>query len=169
MIYLAAPLHDVGKIGIRDELLGKPTRLSVEEFAVMKQHVQIGTQILANGCSELLKIACSIAGGHHEKWDGSGYPYGLAGTDIPLEARIVAVADVFEALCSERPYKRAWSVDAARAEILACSGTHFDPDCVSAFVSQWPRIQAMLSETVAPIEQMPSPLMDGTVLAAEGA
>ncbi len=169
MIYLAAPLHDVGKIGIPDELLGKPARLSAEEFAIMKQHVEIGTQILANGCSELLKIACSIAGGHHEKWDGSGYPAGLAGHQIPLEARIVAVADVFEALCSERPYKRAWSIEAAYAEILSCSGTHFDPDCVAAFVSQWPRIQAMMCLKAPPTEHQPSPQADVRVLIAEGA
>lgn len=149
MIYLAAPLHDIGKIGIPDELLGKPAKLAADEFARMKQHVEIGTKILANGRSELIKIACAIAGGHHEKWDGSGYPRGLARDDIPLEARIVAVADVFEALCSERPYKRAWSVDAAHAEVCASSGSHFDPDCVAAFVRQWPQILALMSDYTA--------------------
>lgn len=149
MIYLAAPLHDIGKIGIPDELLGKPAKLAADEFERMKQHVEIGTRILANGRSELIKVACAIAGGHHERWDGSGYPRGLSGNDIPLEARIVAVADVFEALCSERPYKRAWSTDAACAEVRASSGSHFDPDCVAAFIRQWPQILALMNDSAA--------------------
>lgn len=140
IIYLAAPLHDVGKIGISDVLLGKPGKLSPEEYRQMKQHVEFGVQILGDSSSDLLKVACAIAGGHHEKWDGTGYPQGLSGESIAHEARIVAIADVFEALCSERPYKKAWSLDAAYDEILALSGSHFDPECVAAFARQWPQI-----------------------------
>ncbi|MCL6707597.1 response regulator [Pseudomonas sp. R2.Fl] len=144
MLYLAAPLHDIGKIGIADAILTKPGALTPEELAEMRRHVEIGVSILEDGTSELVKVACLIAGGHHEKWDGSGYPKGIAGGDIPVEARIVAVADVFEALCSERPYKRAWSQEEAFAEIRAGRGKHFDPACVDAFVRRWPDIQRIM-------------------------
>ncbi len=144
MIYLAAPLHDVGKIGIADNILTKPGRLTPEEIAQMRRHVAIGQRILDNGSSELVQVAAAIAGGHHEKWDGSGYPLGLVGAEIPIEARIVAVADVFEALCSERPYKKAWPIGEAHAEILAGAGDHFDPMCVAAFQRRWPQIEAIM-------------------------
>ncbi|SON53974.1 Cyclic di-GMP phosphodiesterase response regulator RpfG [Hartmannibacter diazotrophicus] len=144
MIYLATPLHDVGKIGISDKVLCKPGRLTPEEMAHMRQHVEIGVRLLEDGTSELLRIAAAIAGGHHERWDGTGYPAGLKGQDIPLVARIVAVADVFDALCSERPYKAAWSLPKAYAEIIACSGTQFDPDCVAVFRQRWPEIVAIM-------------------------
>ncbi|PWE53028.1 two-component system response regulator [Metarhizobium album] len=158
MIYLAAPLHDVGKIGISDALLGKPGRLSAEEYAQMQQHVEFGVQILGDASTELLKVACAIAGGHHEKWDGSGYPNGLVGDSIPQEARVVAIADVFEALCSERPYKKAWSLEAAYNEIVACSGTHFDPECVAAFSRQWRQICRLMGSepAAAPASTPPS-------------
>ena len=145
MVYLAAPLHDVGKIGISDALLGKPGKLSPGEYLQMQQHVTFGVQILGDASTELLKVACAIAGGHHEKWDGSGYPSGLSGTSIPLEARIVAIADVFEALCSERPYKKAWPPETAYDEILASSGSHFDPECVAAFSRQWRQIRQLMT------------------------
>ncbi len=136
-IYLAAPLHDVGKIGIPDAILSKPGRLTPEEYALMQRHVEIGVKILENADNEPLRTAEIIARGHHERWDGSGYPAGLAGVAIPLEARIAAVADVFEALCAERPYKPAWPLEEARDEILAGAGTLFDPSCVAAFLRCW--------------------------------
>jgi putative two-component system response regulator len=129
----AAPLHDVGKIGVSDTILLKPGRLTPEEFAAMKKHTSIGAAILAGSRSACLQMAEVIAHTHHERWDGTGY-HGLAGEDIPLHGRIVAVADVFDALTSERPYKHAWSVPDARAEIEAQSGRQFDPAVVAAFV-----------------------------------
>ncbi|UJW85025.1 HD domain-containing phosphohydrolase [Devosia sp. SL43] len=144
IIYLAAPLHDIGKIAIADAILGKPGKLTLEEVAIMREHVTIGARILESGTSELIKTAELIAQSHHERWDGAGYPDRLSGTDIPVEARVVAIADVFDALCSERPYKKAWPIEKAYAEILACSGTHFDPACVSAFSTKWAEIEAIM-------------------------
>ncbi|MDC9823096.1 response regulator [Devosia sp. ZB163] len=144
LIYLAAPLHDIGKIGIPDAVLGKPGKLTAEELTVMRQHVTIGARILEKGSSELVRTAELIAQSHHERWDGTGYPGRIAGTDIPIEARIVAIADVFDALCSERPYKKAWPVEAAYREVASLSGTHFDPACVAAFERMWPEIEAQL-------------------------
>lgn len=156
-IYLAAPLHDVGKIGIPDAILTKPGRLSPEEFSVMKRHVEIGVKILENGNSSLVQVAEIIAGGHHERWDGTGYPHGLSGTEIPIEARIAAVADVFDALCSERPYKRAWTLTEARNEIIAQSGRHFDPACVDAFIKCWPEIVDCMISTPSDLPQKTAP------------
>ena len=136
----AAPMHDIGKIGIPDAILTKPGRLTQEEWAVMRQHTVIGASILGEHASGLLKLAASIALNHHEKWDGSGYPNGLAGENIPLEARIVAVADVFDALTSERPYKPAWPVEDALEMLRNESGKHFDPQVVEAFVDSLPQI-----------------------------
>ena len=143
-IYRAAPLHDVGKIGVPDAILKKPGRLSPDEIAQMRRHVILGGEILEGGSSEILRVAACIALTHHERWDGGGYPHGLAGADIPIEGRITAIADVFEALCTERPYKHAWPVAEARDEILAQSGRHFDPDCVAAFARGWSRIEALM-------------------------
>lgn len=140
MIYLAAPLHDLGKIGIRDAVLGKPGRLTPEEMAEVREHVDHGVRLLGHSTSELIRVARAIIAGHHEKWDGSGYPAGLAGEAIPIEGRVVAVADVFDALCSVRPYKKAWQPEAAYAEIVRGSGRHFDPACVSVFCHHWPAI-----------------------------
>jgi len=150
-IYLAAPLHDVGKIAIADAILGKPGKLTPEEFATMREHVTIGARILENGSSDLIRTAELIAQSHHERWDGKGYPDRLSGTDIPIEARIVAIADVFDALCSERPYKSAWPIEKAYAEILSSSGSHFDPACVAAFAVKWPEILA----TMQPDDALP--------------
>jgi putative two-component system response regulator len=147
MIYLAAPLHDVGKIGIRDAVLGKPGRLTPDEMTEIREHVNLGIRVLDKGSSELLRIAAGIAGGHHEKWDGSGYPGGLRGEAIPIEARIAAVADVFDALCSERPYKPAWPPEQAYAEIVKGSGGHFDPRCVEVFCQKWPEIRKVAGMT----------------------
>ncbi|MBF0159282.1 MAG: bacteriohemerythrin [Magnetococcales bacterium] len=126
----ASPMHDVGKIGIPDRLLLKPGRLSRQEFEIMKSHTLIGSHMLFGHDDEPLRTAYLIALTHHEKWDGSGYPNGLSGDSIPLEGRICAVADVFDALTSERPYKKAWSVEQAMAEIERCAGSHFDPELV---------------------------------------
>lgn len=130
----AAPLHDVGKIGISDLILLKPGKLTNEEFAVMKQHTVIGANILANGRSSLIHMAERIALTHHERWDGNGYPHGLIGDAIPIEGRILAIVDVFDALTHERPYKSAWTVGEALIEIEKQSGTQFDPDLVRAFL-----------------------------------
>ena len=143
-IYLAAPLHDIGKIAIADAILSKPGKLTPEEMANMREHVTIGARILENGSSELIRTAELIAQSHHERWDGAGYPDRLSGGDIPIEARVVAIADVFDALCSERPYKKAWPIEKAYAEIVACSGTHFDPDCVDAFCGKWDEIRIIM-------------------------
>ncbi len=137
LLFEAAPMHDIGKVGIPDAILLKPGRLNDEEFAVMKRHAEIGNRILAGSTSDLLQTAAEIAWTHHEKWDGNGYPRGLAGEVIPLAGRIVAVADVFDALTSERPYKRAWPLEQARRFLLDNSGRHFDPACVDAFLAGW--------------------------------
>jgi len=136
----AAPMHDIGKVGTPDLILLKPGRLTVEEFAIMKQHAVIGFEVLDASNSHLLKVAAEIAHAHHEKFDGSGYPRGLAGEDIPLFARIVAVADVFDALTSARPYKKAWEIEAARQLLRDSAGTHFDPVCVAAFFTEWDEV-----------------------------
>ncbi|MCP1617312.1 putative two-component system response regulator [Pseudomonas sp. SLBN-26] len=136
----AAPMHDVGKIGIPDAVLRKPGKLDADEWAVMRQHVSIGAKIIGEHPSGLLRIAQRIALTHHEKWDGSGYPNGLAGEDIPIEGRIVAIADVFDALTSERPYKQAWPVEEAVAFLREQSGQHFDPDLVELFIQQLPAV-----------------------------
>lgn len=133
----AAPMHDIGKVGIADKILLKPDRLDVEEFEVMKQHAIYGYELLQGSSSRVLQAGAEIARGHHEKFDGSGYPAGLAGNDIPVFSRIVAVADVFDALTSERPYKSAWSLQAAVDFLVDGSGTHFDPVCVQAFLNAW--------------------------------
>jgi putative two-component system response regulator len=155
-IYLAAPLHDIGKIGIPDAILQKPGKLEPDEIEKMREHVPIGVSILRNSSAELSRVATAIIGGHHEKWDGTGYPQGIAGDRIPIEARIVAVADVFDALCSERPYKQAWPVDEAYREIIACSGTHFDPACVAAFRRKWPAIRMLFDQTEPEDDRMRS-------------
>jgi PAS domain S-box-containing protein/putative nucleotidyltransferase with HDIG domain len=135
LIRLAAPLHDVGKIAIPDAILGKRGKLTVEEFDEMKTHTTIGAQMLAGSAFALLEMAEQIALTHHEKWDGSGYPAGLGGDAIPIVGRIVAVADVFDALTHSRPYKPAWSSADAIAEITRQAGRHFDPRVLDAFVS----------------------------------
>ncbi len=131
----AAPLHDIGKIGIPDAILLKPGRLTDEEFEVIKTHPRIGAEILTGSHSPLLRLAERIALTHHERWDGSGYPGGFSGEEIPIAGRIVAVADVFDALTHERPYKQAWPVEKAVAEILGQAGRQFDPGVVDAFAT----------------------------------
>jgi putative two-component system response regulator len=131
----AAPLHDVGKIGIPDRILQKQGKLDAEEWRIMKTHVEIGARIIGEHPRGVLAVAHRVALGHHEKWDGSGYPAGLAGEAIPFEARIVAIADVFDALTSVRPYKPAWSVEDALDYLRENRGRHFDPDLVDRFLT----------------------------------
>ena len=130
----AAPLHDVGKIGISDNILLKPGKLTGDEFEVIKSHTMIGARLLAGGHSHFVQMAEIIALSHHERWDGNGYPQRLQGENIPIEGRLVAIADVFDALTHERPYKKAWPVEEAQAEIESQSGRQFDPRAVAAFV-----------------------------------
>jgi putative two-component system response regulator len=136
----AAPMHDVGKIGIPDAVLQKPGPLDPQEWATMRRHPEIGAEIIGEHPSGVLRLARSVALAHHEKWDGSGYPAGLAGEHIPLEARIVAVADVFDALTSVRPYKKAWAPEDAMAHIAAQAGQHFDPELVHLFAPLLPEL-----------------------------
>jgi len=143
LIFHAAPMHDVGKIGIPDKILLKPGKLDPDEWQIMKSHTTMGGEILSGGTSELMKISQTIAMTHHEKWDGSGYPEGSKEDEIPLEGRIVAVADVFDALTSERPYKKAWSVEESVALIEEESGKHFDPQVAWAFKKILPDILAI--------------------------
>ncbi len=138
-IFLTSPLHDIGKVGIPDNILLKPGKLTPEEFEIMKQHVTIGCQTLdaaytACPSAEYLRLARDIAATHHEKFDGTGYPHGMGGTEIPLCGRIVALADVYDALTTKRVYKDAMPHDQARRIILEGRGAHFDPDVVDAFL-----------------------------------
>ena len=141
LILNSSPMHDIGKLGIPDSVLLKPGKLDAKEWETMQTHTLIGAEILSGSNSELLEQAKLIAMTHHEKWDGSGYPKGLKGDQIPLVGRIVAIADVFDALTSERPYKKAWSVTAAKEYIKDMSGKQFDPALVDIFVSILPKIQ----------------------------
>lgn len=137
LLLAAAPMHDIGKVGVPDAILLKPAGLAPSEYAVMQQHAAMGYAILSKTRSPLLDMAAQIAYTHHEKFDGTGYPRGLAGDQIPLAGRIAAVADVYDALTSRRPYKDAWEPDAAVDFLLAGRGNHFDPHCVDAFMLQW--------------------------------
>ncbi|KQW89219.1 two-component system response regulator [Massilia sp. Root418] len=136
----AAPMHDVGKIGIPDRILQKPGALDKEEWKIMQSHATIGADIIGEHPHGMLALARNIALTHHEKWDGSGYPRGLAGEDIPLEGRIVAIADVFDALTSARPYKAAWPVEEAVQYLRQQRGLHFDPELVDMFLERLPAI-----------------------------
>lgn len=143
LMLAASPMHDVGKIGISDTILLKPGVLTPAEREVMQTHAAIGAEILSGSPTELLMLAREIALGHHEKWDGSGYPQGLAGEAIPESARIVAIADVFDALTADRPYKRAWPVPDALAWMQAQSGKHFDPRLLALFMNRVPEVLAL--------------------------
>lgn len=134
LIYHASTLHDIGKIGIPDEILLTPAKLNPDEWEKMKTHTVKGAQILSGSTAEMLKLAEQISLYHHEKWDGSGYPFGLKGQEIPLVGRITAICDVFDALVSERPYKKAWQSVEAVAEIERGRGSHFDPYLVDHFL-----------------------------------
>jgi putative two-component system response regulator len=147
----AAPMHDIGKIGIPDSILLKPGKLDADEWARMQQHAVIGAELLGGHSSELMQMASRIAMTHHEKYDGSGYPQGLAGEEIPIEGRIVAIADVFDALTSERPYKKAWPVEEAFAEIEANRGRHFDPQLTDLFLGLRPQVLQIREQYAEPV------------------
>lgn len=143
LLLTAAPMHDIGKIGIPDQILLKPGRLDEQELNIMRKHAEYGAALLQNSTTLLTQTAEIVAASHHEKYDGSGYPKGLKGDDIPLYGRIVAVADVFDALTSVRPYKKAWSIAEAKQYVIDQSGTHFDPKCVAAFLADWDEVLAI--------------------------
>ncbi len=144
-ILWAAPMHDIGKIGIPDRVLQKPGKLDADEWEIMRQHTAIGAEILKDASADFIKLAADIAISHHEKWDGSGYPQGLKGSDIPLAGRIVALADVFDALTSERPYKAPFPLEKALAIIKEGQGQHFDPQIADAFLGIEDEIKAELN------------------------
>ena len=146
VLEVAAPMHDIGKIGIPDSILLKEGPLTGEEDAVMKGHPRIGYDILKGSPSKYLSMGAIIALGHHERFDGSGYPNGLHGEDIPIVARVVAIADVFDALVSERPYKHAWSIDEGLAYLESQKGKHFDPRCIEAFLSGAEKVREIQRE-----------------------
>jgi putative two-component system response regulator len=150
-IHAASPLHDIGKVGIPDHILKKPGRLTEEEFAIMRTHAVIGVETLRavdrqNPGNKFVRIGIEIAGNHHEKWDGTGYPHGLAGEDIPLAGRIIALADVYDALTSKRCYKEAIPHDESREVIIAERGKRFDPDMVDCFLAVENEFQAVRTQ-----------------------
>jgi putative two-component system response regulator len=154
LVLATTPLHDVGKIAIPDRILLKPGPLTPEEWDVMKTHAIIGGEILSGGDSSFLKMAEEIARTHHERWDGKGYPAGRKGTEIPLVGRICSVCDVFDALTSDRPYKKAWTVDDAVKEIRKMSGTYFDPEVVDTFIAILPEIRVIKKDVDALARQV---------------
>ncbi|MBF0463346.1 MAG: HD domain-containing protein, partial [Magnetococcales bacterium] len=143
LIELAAPMHDTGKIGIPDSILRKPGKLDAAEWEIMKTHARIGHDILSQSDAPVFQMAAEIALRHHEKWDGAGYPDALAGTSIPESARIVALADVFDALTMNRPYKDAWPIERVMATLQESAGGHFEARLVDIFVSILPQILAI--------------------------
>jgi putative two-component system response regulator len=161
-IYLAAPLHDVGKVAIPDRILLKPGRLDQDEMAIIRTHAAIGGRILADSHCELIQLGATIAGAHHERWDGSGYPNGLKQLQIPIAARIVMVADVFDALTTKRPYKEAMPPQTARDYLEKNKEREFDPACVDAFLSRWDEVlkicttqKVTLAPSIQPDTSMP--------------
>ncbi len=135
ILHMASPMHDIGKVGIPDAILNAPRKLTKEEFVVMKTHAQLGYDMLKHSNKPILKAAAIVAGEHHEKWDGSGYPKSLQGEEIHIYGRITAVADVFDALGSERVYKKAWELEKILELFKEQSGRHFDPQLVELFLS----------------------------------
>lgn len=152
LLYKAAPLHDIGKVGIPDDILLKPGRLNDDEWEIMKTHTTIGEAVLSSADAEfkdensVIAKALKIAGSHHEKWDGSGYPRGLSGIEIPLAARIMSVADIYDALVSERDYKKGWTHKEAIQEIISHNGTYFDPLIVEAFIAEQDQFQGIAEQ-----------------------
>ena len=142
----ASPMHDVGKIGIPDKILLKPAALTSIEWEIMKTHTTIGANLLSGHKSDLMEVACTIAMTHHEKWDGTGYPNGLKGEDIPLEGRICALCDSFDALVSVRPYKKAWSIEDSVSEINKSCGKSFDPELVKIFEKIFPDVLKIIEK-----------------------
>lgn len=172
-IYLAAPLHDVGKVAIPDNILLKPGKLTDAEMAVIRTHATIGERILADSGCELIQLGAQIAAGHHERWDGAGYPYGLKADEIPIAARVVAVADVFDALTTRRPYKDPMPLDVARNYLVENQGRQFDPACVDAFLSRWDEVVEIASRQRPPLQKVEAALlpsiMEGAAEIVEGA
>lgn len=150
LLFHATPMHDVGKIGISDSILLKPGKLTTTEFQLMKKHTSIGAELLSGHNSTLLKVAKNIALTHHERWDGTGYPHGLRNKEIPLPGRIAAVCDVFDALTSSRPYKKAWPFDKASHEIWLGRNAHFDPAVVDAFIKTLPTFKQIYHQKFPP-------------------
>jgi len=144
LLFQVAPMHDIGKIGISDGILLKSTKLTDDEWQEMKNHAIYGANIIGNHHSDILRLAKQVALNHHEKWDGSGYPNGLKGIEIPLCARVVSIADVFDALTSERPYKPAWSFEEAMKYIEESAGTHFEPELVKIFLEKKDKVKEIM-------------------------
>lgn len=158
-IYLASPLHDVGKVAIPDNILLKPGRLDAGEMAIIRTHAAIGGHILADSHCELIQLAAIIAEAHHERWDGSGYPNGLKGSEIPIAARIVMVADVFDALTTKRPYKDPMPIEQARQYLQKQKEKEFDPACVDAFLARWNDVVEICTShatTLVPAQEPPA-------------
>lgn len=167
-IYLAAPLHDVGKVAIPDNILLKPGKLTDEEMAVIRTHATIGKRILADSSCELIQLGAQIAAGHHERWDGAGYPNGLKADEIPVAARVVAVADVFDALTTRRPYKEPMPLEVARSYLAENAGRQFDPACVEAFLSRWDEVvEIAAGQQTTPFQRTEAPLAPVIESAAE--
>ncbi|HOI84426.1 MAG TPA: HD domain-containing phosphohydrolase, partial [Campylobacterales bacterium] len=145
MVLYASMMHDIGKVGISDTILLKPGKLTDDEFGIMKSHTTMGRDMLSSSDMPLLKASAQIALTHHEKWDGSGYPYGLKGEEIPLFGRIVAIADVFDALKSERPYKKAFDDEKVKEIFTSDSGKHFDPVLTEIFLRDYDEVLAITS------------------------
>ena len=150
-IHRVAPLHDVGKIAVPDAIMFKPGKLDAAERREIERHTTYGYEILRDSESDLVVLAAEMAWSHHERWDGQGYPRGLKGAEIPLAGRIAAVADVCDALASERPYKPAWSMDIIRAYLIENSGKQFDPACVESLLSRWDEVEALYAKSGATI------------------
>ena len=168
-IYLAAPLHDLGKVAIPDNILLKPGRLTDEEMAVIRTHAMIGAHILADSGCELIQLGAQIAAGHHERWDGAGYPNGLKTDEIPVAARVVAVADVFDALTTRRPYKEPMPLEVARNYLVENQGRQFDPACVEAFLSRWDEVvEIAAGQQAAPFQRAEATPAPGMERAVEG-
>jgi hypothetical protein len=146
VLFHAVPMHDVGKLGIADSILQKRGPLSPDEFEVIKTHCQVGADLLSEGKSTFLQVAQTIALTHHERWDGSGYPQGLANRQIPMASRITSICDVFDALTSERPYKKAWRFEDAVGEVWRLRSIYFDPNLVDIFMQNIPKIRKVYQE-----------------------
>lgn len=148
---IAIPMHDIGKIATPDAILSKPGKLTAQEYEAMKQHAEISYRILSGSSSEMLQLAAEVARTHHERWDGGGYPHGLAGDEIPLSGRIVAIADVFDALTSKRCYKPAFPLDKTRAIMAEGRGHHFDPALLDLF---WAHIDEFMAVRVKNLDRV---------------
>jgi putative two-component system response regulator len=146
MLLYASMMHDIGKVGVPDAILRKPGKLTHEEFEIMKTHSLIGADIIGEHDSEVLMMARDIALMHHEKWNGQGYPYGKSGNDISIVARIVTIADVFDALISVRPYKPAWSIEVALEQISLNAGEQFDPELVRMFIGMEDQLRKIIAD-----------------------